>query len=41
VSGLLPGGPSAGLVEVEIIGSNRLGNHVTGTVRLQLPAGDR
>lgn len=26
-----------GLVEVEIVGANRLGNHVTGRVRLLLP----
>jgi hypothetical protein len=26
-----------GLVEVEIVGANQLGNHVTGTVRMVLP----
>ena len=28
-----------GLVEVEVVGANGLGNHVTGTVRLALPRG--
>ena len=26
-----------GLVQIEVVGANRLGNHVTGTVTLQLP----
>jgi acyl dehydratase len=30
-----------GLVDVEIVGANGLGNHVTGTVRLALPRGSR
>ena len=28
-----------GLVEVEVLGANGLGHHVTGTVRLALPRG--
>ena len=30
---------AAGLVEVEVVGSNSWGNHVTGTVKLVLPTG--
>jgi acyl dehydratase len=30
-------GMADGLVEVEVVGANRLGNHVTGTVTLRLP----
>ncbi|UGQ08927.1 MaoC family dehydratase [Yinghuangia sp. ASG 101] len=30
-----------GLVEVAVVGANRLGNHVTGTVTVALPGGDR
>jgi len=30
---------AAGLVEVEVVGSNSWGNHVTGTVKLALPTG--
>ena len=29
--------PDAGIVEVEVVGRNGLGDHVTGTVRLSLP----
>ena len=28
-----------GVVEIEVLGANRLGNHVTGTVSLALPTG--
>jgi hypothetical protein len=27
-----------GVVTIEVVGANRLGNHVTGTVTLALPA---
>jgi len=30
-----------GIVEIEVVGSNSLGDHVTGTVRLALPLGAR
>lgn len=30
----------AGVVEVALVGANGLGNHVTGTVTIALPAGD-
>ncbi|HLN05266.1 MAG TPA: MaoC family dehydratase N-terminal domain-containing protein [Acidimicrobiales bacterium] len=39
VTGLFPGEAAAGAVEVEVVGSNRLGTHVTGSVRLLLPMG--
>ncbi len=31
----------AGVVEVTLVGANRLGNHVMGTVSVALPVGDR
>jgi len=34
-------GDREGIVEVEVVGHNRLGEHVTGTVTLALPAGSR
>ncbi len=34
-----PGADGYGAVEITLRGSNRLGDHVTGTVRLRLPSG--
>jgi len=30
-----------GVVEIKLVGANKLGNHVTGTVLVKLPAGER
>ncbi len=32
---------AAGVIEVTLVGANRLGNHVMGTVSVALPVGDR
>lgn len=32
-------GPTEGLVEIEVTGANSLGNHVTATVQITVPAG--
>ena len=33
-------GETGGIAEVELVGSNSMGNHVVGTVRVQLPGKD-